>query len=91
MSNRGHALVVATAIYAGTKDQQIVDIDDLCDKLQHAINKSVFGCDEGKADLYAQLAERLTADTKFSVACDTVEAAMNSTALYLPGGLHAQG
>lgn len=83
--------MVASAIYAGTKSQPIVDIDDLCDRLQRAIDKTVFGCDEGRADLYAQLAERLGADTPFNVACDTIEAAMNSTAMYLPGGLHAQG
>ena len=29
MSNKGNAYALATAIYAGTQDQPIVDIDDL--------------------------------------------------------------
>lgn len=92
MSNRGTALVVAAAIYAGTKDQRIVDIEDLEDRLYRAVNGTPFGLTEAKADVYAQLAESLAADTTFKEACDKIEYAMNNTACYLPGGIHyAQG
>lgn len=78
---------MASAIYAGT-DGPIVDIDDLADRVYRTLDKSPIGCDDGKADLYAQLAERLTADTTFQSAVDIIQMAMDETLAHLPGSLH---
>lgn len=83
MSNKGTAYAIASAIYAGTQDQPIVDIDDLSDKLYRTLDKSPFGNDEVKADLYATLAESLTADTTFERAVNIIEAALDNTEKYL--------
>lgn len=79
MSNKGNAYALATAIYAGTSGSPVVDIDDLADRVYRTIDKSGFGSEEAKADLYAQLAERLTCDTTFERAVNIIEAAMDST------------
>lgn len=83
MSNKGTAYAIATAIYAGTHDQEIVDIDDLSDRLYRTLDRSPFGTDEAKADLYATLAESLTADTTFERAVNIIEAAIDNTEKYL--------
>lgn len=80
MSQRGNAYAIATAIYAGTKNVPIVDIDDLCDRVYRTVNTTPFHSDEAKADLYAQLAEGLTAGTTFERAVNVIEAALESTA-----------
>lgn len=87
MTKRGDAYALASAIYAGT-DGPIVDIDDVADRVYRALDGTPLGCDDGKADLYAQLAERLTADTPFQSAVDIIQAAMDSTLQHLPGSLH---
>ena len=79
MSNKGNAYAIASAIFAGTSNCPCVDIDDLSDRLYRTIDKSGFGSEEAKADLYAQLAERLTCDTTFERAVNIIEAAMDST------------
>ena len=84
MTTRGDAYAVATAIYADTSGP-VVDIDDVSDRLYRAIDKTPWGTDEAKADLYAQLAESLTADTTFERAVNIIEAAMNSTEAALNG------
>ncbi len=78
---------MASAIYAGTKDADTVDIMDLEDRLYRAVNAIGFGSDEAKADLYAQVADRLTADTTFKDAVSIIELSMDETAKYLPGGI----
>lgn len=78
MSNKGNAYAVASAIYADTRGP-VVDIDDLSDRLYRTIDATPFGSDDAKADLYAQLAERLTADTTFERAVNIIEAAMDNT------------
>lgn len=87
MTTRGDAYVLASAIYAGT-DGPIVDIDDVADRVYRTLDKSPLGSDDAKADLYAQLAEQLTATTSFQSAVDIIQAAMDNTLQYLPGGLH---
>ena len=84
MSNKGNAYALASAIYAGARGP-VVDIDDLSDRIYRTLDKSPFGSDEAKADLYAQLAERLTADTSFERAVNIIEAAMDSTLEALNG------
>jgi hypothetical protein len=81
MSNKGNAYALASAIYAGTAGP-VVDIDDLVDRVYRTIDKSPFGSDDAKADLYAQLAESLTADTTFERAVNIIEAAMDRTEFY---------
>ena len=87
MTTRGDAYALASAIYAGP-DGPTVDIDTLADSVYHTLAYSPLGCDEGKADLYAQLTERLKADTPFQDAVDIIQMAMDSTLLYLPGSLN---
>lgn len=85
MSNKGNAYALATAIYAGTSDAPIVDIDDLSDRVYRTLDRSPYGSDDAKADLYAQLADNLTADTTFERAVNIIEAAMDSTEAALHG------
>jgi hypothetical protein len=65
-----------------------VDIDDVADRVYRTLDRTPLGCDDGKADLYAQLAETLTASTSFQSAVDIIQAAMDSTLQHLPGSLH---
>ena len=85
MSNKGNAYALASAIYAGTDGAAVVDVDDLSDRIYRTLDKSPYGSDEAKADLYAQLAEHLTADTSFERAVNIIEAAMDSTEAALNG------
>ena len=84
MSNKGNAYALATAIYADTRGP-IVDIDDLVDRVYRTLDRTPFGSDDAKADLYAQLAEQLTADTTFERAVNIIEAALDSTEAALHG------
>lgn len=84
MSNKGNAYALASAIYADTRGP-VVDIDDLSDRIYRTLDRTAFGTDEAKADLYAQLAERLTANTSFERAVNIIEAAMDSTQEALNG------
>lgn len=81
MSNRGNAIVLATAIYAGSRGAAMVVVDDVADRVYAAIDDTVFRTDAAKADLYARLAEQLTADTPFDKAVDLIEVAMERTIL----------
>lgn len=83
MSNKGTAYALASAIYAGTYNQAIVDVDDLSDRVYKTLDRSPFGSDEVKADLYAQLAEKLTATTTFERAVNIIEAALDETENYI--------
>lgn len=87
MSTLGDAYALASAIYAGTIGRPVVDIEELEQRVYSTLDGTVFGTDEAKADLYAQLAEKLTADTTFQSAVDIIQAAMDSTLQYLPGSL----
>ena len=79
-SNRGIAYVLAIAIYAGNKDTDVVDIEDVSDRIYHTLNRSeVFTYAEAKADLYGQLAEKLTATTPFKEAVEIIETAVYQT------------
>lgn len=84
MSNKGNAYALATAIYADTRGP-VVDVDDLSDRIYRTLDRSPFGSDDAKADLYAQLAEKLTATTTFERAVNIIEAAMDSTEAALHG------
>lgn len=44
--------------------------------------------DDAKADVYAQLAESLTADTPFEEAVSIIESALDETEKYVEGGHH---
>lgn len=84
MSNKGEAYVIATAIYAGTKGTGRVDIDEISDRLYHAMQATgTLTTEEAKADVYAQLAESLTADTPFEEAVSIIEAALDETEKYI--------
>lgn len=86
-SNRGIAYVLATAIYAGNKDKETIDVDDVSDRIYHTLNRSeVFTYDEAKADLYAQLAEQLTPTTPFKEAVEIIETAVYQTYISLRRG-----
>lgn len=89
MSNKGTAYALATAIYADTRGP-VVDIDDLSDRVYRTLDRTPLGSDDAKADLYAQLAEQLTADTTFERAVNIIEAAIDST-MAAVGGLSVQG
>jgi hypothetical protein len=54
-------------------------IDDVHDRLYAAINSLGYGEDEVKADLYAQLAERLAATTRFDQAVIIIEGCLANT------------
>lgn len=82
MSNYANALVVAGAIYAGVS---MLDLAELESRVAEAVDSTLFSADEAKADLYAQLAERLQVDTPFSEAVNIVQNAMDQTERYLPG------
>ena len=82
MSNASKALVVAMAIYAKDPDNEFFPMEDLEAALYHAVEVCGFGHDELKADLYAQLAEKLTADTKFNDAVGIIADAMDATEKY---------
>lgn len=81
MSNKGNAYAVASAIYADTRGP-VVDIDDISDRLYRTIDATPCGSDDAKADLYATLAERLTADTSFERAVNIIEAAMDNAEVH---------
>lgn len=82
MTTKGEAYAIATAIYAGTANQQIVDIDDLSDRLYRTLDGLNLGTDDLKADLYASLAESLAADTSFERAVNIIESKLEESKLY---------
>lgn len=67
-SNLGNAYAVALAVVG--KDEEAV---------YHAVEVVEFGSDERKADLYAQLAEKITVSTPFEEVVSITEAAMDNT------------
>lgn len=79
----GEAYVIAGQLYARDKrlslEEQGVDLYELIDQLG-------FGSDERKADLYAQLEEKLTGDTKFADAVTIIADAMFKTHMRYPHG-----
>lgn len=77
MSNKGTAYVLATTIYAG--NQEAVDMEDTEYRIYKTMNASPFSSDVVKADVYAQLAEKLTASTPFAEAVDIIEQALDTT------------
>lgn len=83
MSNLGNAYVIGLALYA--RDTSL-PLEDIAENLYHAVEVVEFGCDERKADLYAQLVDNLTADTTFENAVEIIEAAMDKTDRRYPHG-----
>ena len=81
MTYRGAAYVVAAAIYAGSRTASVIVVDDYVERIQAAIDDTVFRTDEAKADLYSRLAERLTDETPFATAVDIIEVAMEQTVM----------
>lgn len=82
LSSRGLAYVLTVAIYAGNRD--VVDVANTSDRIYKAINiNPSFNSDEARADVYAQLAEKLTAATPFKDAVHIVETALYNTELAL--------
>lgn len=73
------AFIIATALYSKDPDGTELPIADMEDNLYHAVDVVGFGSDEMKADLYARLAEKLTADTKFTDAVDIIATCMQAT------------
>lgn len=79
MSNKGLAIVLATAIYAGNRGL-VVDTTSTAERIYTVIAACPdFRMDEVKADVYAQLAENLTADTTFERAINIIENALSNT------------
>lgn len=76
MSNKGNAYVLAGALYA--RDTSL-PLEEIADNIYHAVDVLEFGQDERKADLYAQLAEKLTIGMRFEEAVSIIEAAMDKT------------
>ena len=76
MSNKGNAYALATALYARDKS---APFEDICDNLYHCVDGLGFGTDERKADLYAQLTDKLTDGMLFEKVVATIEEAMDST------------
>lgn len=86
MTIAAKAFVIATAIYSKDPDGSTLPIEDLEDALYHAVDVCGFGSDEMKADLYAQLAEQLTATTKFQDAVGIIADAMENTMKVIVNG-----
>lgn len=74
-SNLGNAYAVALAIVG--KDEEAV---------YHAVEVVEFGSDERKADLYAQLSEKVTASMPFEQVVSITETAMDNTDRRFPHG-----
>lgn len=86
MNSKGTAYALASAIYAGTCDAAVVDTDMVAARIYDTLDGTPLGTDEFKADLYAQLAEKLTARTSFERAVNIIEAAINDTTAHLGHG-----
>ena len=83
MSNKGNAYVLATALYA--RDRSL-PLGEIADQLYDCVDALDYGIDERKAELYARLAEKLTADMLFSRAVAAIELAMDATDRRFPRG-----
>lgn len=84
--NKGIAYALASAIYAGTAGAPVVDTAAIAERIYDTIDGTPLGTNEFKADLYAQLAEKLTADTTFERAVNIIEAAINDTQSHIRQG-----
>jgi hypothetical protein len=75
MSNKGVAYVIASAIYAGNREAEKIDTEEVSERLYCALTVLVQQgwTDEFKAELYAHLAETLKADTPFEQAVSIIE------------------
>jgi hypothetical protein len=73
---QGSAIILASALYLRDTTQPIEDLED---NIYAVVDVIGFGTDEHKADLYAQLAERLTEKTGFHEAVSIIEAAIYNT------------
>lgn len=80
MTSMGTAYVLATLIYG-------YPVEDRIDALAECVNLTFNHCDEAKADLYAQLAEKLNADTGFEDARLIIEQSIDNTRKHF-AGLH---
>lgn len=83
MSNLGNAYALATALYARDKSEPL---EDIADNVYHVVDVIEFGSDERKADLYAQLTEKLSDGMCFATAVSVVELAMDNTDRRFPHG-----
>lgn len=73
---QGSAIILASALYLRDKTQPIEDLEN---NIYAVVDVIGFGTDEHKADLYAQLSERLSEKTRFHDAVSIIEAAMYNT------------
>lgn len=71
------ALAIALAIYQS--DEICEDHSDHADRIYYAVDKADFGSDGRKADLYAQLAERLTPGMRLDMAEAVIAECMKQT------------
>lgn len=78
-SSKGHAYVLAAALYARSHTGVPTPIEDVDERLYEAIESLGFGEDEVKADLYARLAECLTSTTRFDAAVLHIEVCIDKT------------
>lgn len=83
MSNLGNAYALATVLYARDKQQPL---EDIAGQLYHAVDALGYGSDERKADLYAQLADRLTDGMVFADVVVIIGTAMDNTDWRYPHG-----
>jgi hypothetical protein len=78
-TGKGLAYVIACALYARAPAEGPTPIDDVDDRLYAAIDALGYGANEVKADLYAQMAERLTSTTRFDAAVIIIEGCLANT------------
>lgn len=76
MSNWGRAYTLATLIYGWYPDKPLGEI---AETIYQAVDNMDFGSNERKADLYAQLAEKLKHTTPFFTAVNIIDDAMSNT------------
>ena len=76
MSNLGNAYALAVALYARDKS---LPLEEMGEQLYHCVDVLEFGQDERKADLYAQLAEKLKDGMPFALVVSIIKSSMDLT------------
>lgn len=76
LSTYTKAIIIATALYAICPvSRKRASQEDMADSLYETVGALRLS-DDSKADVYAKLAEGLTATTGFREACDVIDAAL---------------
>lgn len=83
MSNKGNAYAIALSLFERDRE---VPFEQIAENIYHTVEVIEFGSDERKADLYAQLAEKLTPGMGLEAIVDAVEIALDNTDRRFPCG-----